>query len=96
MSWERVRQSVRCAYGCEIPHPNWAYFKKYPFVVCESCAAKYGIVRPQVEPPADDAGGLVPASPDRPQFTATKALAEQFKSAPDQVFRRASRRGRRS
>lgn len=60
--WQRVRTGVLCAYGCQIPHAAWAWFGKYPMVVCEPCAAKYGIVRPaSTEPPvAVDPDALVP------------------------------------
>lgn len=49
--WQRVRfpDAVRCAYGHEFQCGDWAWFGRKPFVVCESCAAKYGIVRPVTE-----------------------------------------------
>jgi hypothetical protein len=46
--WERVRQQVRCAYGCEIEHAAWAWFGKYPMILCEPCAGKYQIHRPDL------------------------------------------------
>ena len=47
--WERVRVSVQCAYGCVIDHAEWVWFGKYPMILCETCAAKYGIHRPSRE-----------------------------------------------
>ena len=42
--WERVRIGLKCAYGCQIPHAEWAYMRGR-FAVCEPCARKQGIVR---------------------------------------------------
>lgn len=78
--WERVRSVVKCAYGCEIPHASWAWFGKFPMVVCEPCAAKYGIRRPQPKPATSEPDSLVPASPEPRQFTSTEQLAEQFQA----------------
>ena len=43
--WERVRHGVLCAYGCQIGHTEWAWFGRWPLVLCETCAGKYGIRR---------------------------------------------------
>lgn len=89
--WERVRFGVRCAYGCQIQHAEWAWFGRHPFVVCEPCAAKYGIHRPEPQLPVegDDQETLVPASPERHHFTSLGAIAAQFEATPDRVLRAA-------
>lgn len=33
--WERLRRTLQCAYGCTVNHGEWAYFGKYPLVLCE-------------------------------------------------------------
>lgn len=44
--WQRVRRSVICAFGCEIPYPEWVWYGKYPLVLCAACAeTRYGIRR---------------------------------------------------
>ena len=81
MSWQRIRVGMTCAYGCEIRHPDWAWFGKYPMVVCEPCAAKYDIHRPQPNPANEsEPDNLVPASPEPRTFTSMGDLAEQFEA----------------
>jgi len=89
--WERVRTVLRCAYGCDIKHAEWAWFGRYPFVVCESCAARYGIHREPLPPPTADLeqSDLVPASPDRPKFTGIGEIAAEFEASPGRVVRAA-------
>lgn len=83
--WERVRIGVKCAYGCEIRHAEWAYMHGR-FAVCEPCAAKMDIFPPTVSStPVDarDASQMVPASPPRRGFSDVSAIAEKLQAAPN-------------
>jgi len=54
--WEVVKFVAKCSYGCDLQHGDWAWFGKWPAVVCETHAKQYGILRG----PADvkDDGGM--------------------------------------
>ena len=93
-AWERVRQVVQCAYGCQITHPDWAWFGRHPFVVCESCAAKYGIFREPIA--ASVPGELEPATAEPHAFTPMRAIAETFAQTPGKVVRAVQTRVRRT
>jgi hypothetical protein len=82
--WERVRVGLKCSYGCEIRHAEWAYMRGR-FAVCEPCANRLGITRPISSTPVDarDASGLVPASSPRRGFSDMGAIAADLQAAPD-------------
>lgn len=53
--WEVVKFVSQCSYGDEIKHGEWAWFGKWPLVVCEAHAKQYGIHRAH-EPEQADSG----------------------------------------
>lgn len=66
--WEVVRFGMKCAYGCEIKHAEWAYMRGR-YAVCEKHAAEMGIRR------------VVGDAPAPPEMSPIGAVADELKDA---------------
>jgi hypothetical protein len=46
-AWQRTRNRLQCAFGCEIAAGSWVRFGRNRAVLCEACLRqRYGIERP--------------------------------------------------
>jgi len=56
--WEVVKFVAKCSYGCPLQHGDWAWFGKFPMVVCEDHAKQYGITRAGFERDVNKSAGM--------------------------------------